>query len=95
MFANFDLCYRIEPNPGNIFMVVFIDLWPCLFTTEPKLSFSSEVTLIHTDGFSFLCFIRIFLLFHFFGEPKEANTQILILYTVYRTGPEIITWSHI
>ena len=32
--TNFDLRYQIEPNPGNIFMAVFIDLWPCLFTTE-------------------------------------------------------------
>ena len=34
IFANFDLRYRIEPNPGNIFMAIFIDLWPSLFTTE-------------------------------------------------------------
>ena len=34
IFAIFDLQYSIHPNPGNIFMAVFIDLCPCLFTTE-------------------------------------------------------------
>ena len=31
---NFDVQYQIEPNNLNIFMAVFIDLWPCLFTTK-------------------------------------------------------------
>ena len=28
------VCFRIHLNPVNIFMAVFIDLWPCSFTTE-------------------------------------------------------------
>ena len=38
MSPNFDLHISIDLNPENIFMAVFIDLWPCLFTT--KLSYA-------------------------------------------------------
>ena len=51
MGPNFDLSYRIEPNPKNIIMAVFIDLWPYSPLNSVKLSCSSEVTLIHLDGF--------------------------------------------
>ena len=34
MRPNFDVPYQIKPNPWSIFMAVFIDLWPCLFTTK-------------------------------------------------------------
>ena len=34
IFANFDLRVPIHLNPENTFMAVFIDLWPCLFTTK-------------------------------------------------------------
>ena len=34
MCPNFDLQYQTEPNTKNIFMAVFRDLWPCLFTTK-------------------------------------------------------------
>ena len=47
MGPNFDLRISIHPNPVNIYMAIFIDLWPCLFTNSAKLSCSSEVTLRH------------------------------------------------
>ena len=34
IFSNFDLRVRIHLNPQNILIAVFIDLWPCLFTTK-------------------------------------------------------------
>ena len=34
MGPNFDLRVSKHLNPENIFMAVFIDLWPCLFTNE-------------------------------------------------------------
>ena len=46
IFENFDLHYQIEPNPGNMFMVVFIDLWLAYSPlNSAKLNCSSEVTL--------------------------------------------------
>ena len=36
--AIIDLQFQIDPNIYNIFMAIFIDLWPCLFTT--KLSYT-------------------------------------------------------
>ena len=38
IFDVFDLQFQIKPNRQNIFKAVFIDLWPCLFTT--KLSYT-------------------------------------------------------
>ena len=38
IFYVFDLQFQIKPNRQNIFKAVFIDLWPCLFTT--KLSYT-------------------------------------------------------
>ena len=32
------LQFQIDPNIYNIFMAIFIDLWPCLFTS--KLSYA-------------------------------------------------------
>ena len=34
MRPNFDVRYQIKPNCNNIFMAIFIDLWPCLLTTN-------------------------------------------------------------
>ena len=47
MCPNFDVRYQIESNPKNILMAIFVDLRPCLFTTNSaKLSCASEVTLM-------------------------------------------------
>ena len=34
MCPNFDVWYQIKPNCWKIFTAIFIDLWPCLFTTK-------------------------------------------------------------
>ena len=36
IFPNFDLRYQIEPNPGNIFMVIFIYLCTALVARKDK-----------------------------------------------------------
>ena len=47
MGPNFDLRVSIHPNPGNVFMAVFIDLGLAyLPLNSAKLSCSSEVTLV-------------------------------------------------
>ena len=47
MRPNFDVWYQIKPNCWNIFMAVFIDLWPCLFTT--KLSYTQVFKWGHSN----------------------------------------------
>ena len=49
MRPNFDVPYQIKPNSQNIFMAVFIDLWPCLFTT--KLSYAQLFKRGHSNDF--------------------------------------------
>ena len=75
MGPNFVLWVSIHPNPGNIFMAVFIDLWPCLFTlNSAKLSCSSEVTLLsvhiaHRRLFDFIGILFRLTFFGYFDPP--------------------------
>ena len=43
-FFIFYFCYRILFNPRNIFMAVFIDLWPCLCNWFELVVVSSALT---------------------------------------------------
>ena len=83
MQPNFDVQYQIEPKRWNIFMAVFMDLFPCLFTA--KLSYTQLFKWGHSKGragshghwppqFAF-CYSTQQLLKVFFFRKCDSNLQ--------------------
>ena len=60
IFYVFDHQFQIKPNRQNIFNAVFIELWPCLFTT--KLSYTQLFKWGHSKRDSFTTqLVKIFM----------------------------------
>ena len=78
---NFDVRYQIKPNHWNIFVAIFKDLWPCLFTT--KLSYAQLLK------WGFLPWLRTFGRFYLW-----SILVLIYMYLILIFGWNVLIWSY-
>ena len=87
MHPNFDNWYQIKPKGSDIFMTVFIDLWPCLFTT--KLSYAHLFKWGHSISTSTYSVIQLYLVGAFYSSAIHCSS------TYFKWGTAIFQIKHI